>query len=245
MKMYIRRKKKKNIILKLIVIIIIAVVCSLFIINYFSKNISPFFLNYAEDEVTRFVTLVINDSINEDIIEEIDDNDLFELIRNKDGEIQLVSYNTINVNILLNKISLIIQENLKLYEIGKSNLDNVNYDDELLKHGIICEIPFGIFLNSSLLSNIGPKIPVKFNLLGDVNTNVVTNIKEYGINNALLEVSIEITVNIRVNLPFISNTITVNNVMPISMKIIQGNIPKYYGGGITSSFGYIKSKEKI
>lgn len=246
--MVIRKKKKRNIILKLIVIIILGIICSFILINYFSKNISPFFLTYAEDEVTRFVTLVVNESINDEIINEMDDKNLFEIVRNNDGEIQLVSYNTMNVNILLNNMALIIQENLKLYEVGninESKLLNGEYNKDLLKQGIVCEIPFGMFLNSSLISNIGPKIPVKFNLLGDVVTNIVTDIKEYGINNALLEVSIEIVVNIRVTLPFISNKITVTSSMPISMKVIQGSIPEFYSGGFQSSFGIINRYKDI
>lgn len=240
--MKVRKKKKKHIILKLIVIVIIGIICAFFLIRYFSKNISPFFLTYAEDEVRRFANLVINESINNEIIDEFDDNKIFEVVKNSNDEIQLISYNAKNVNILLNNFAMIIQDNLKALEMGEYyNLENSSkylneYDSELLNQGIICEIPFGAFLGNSLISNIGPKIPVKFNLLGDVNTDIRTNVKEYGINNALLEVSIEITVNFRVNLPFISNTITVNNIIPISMKIIQGSIPNFYTGGFTNSY---------
>ena len=241
--MKVRKKKKKHIILKLIVIVIIGIICAFFLIRYFSKNISPFFLTYAEDEVRRFANLVINESINNEIIDEFDDNKIFEVVKNSNDEIQLISYNAKNVNILLNNFAMIIQDNLKALEMGEYyNLENSSkylneYDSELLNQGIICEIPFGAFLGNSLISNIGPKIPVKFNLLGDVNTDIRTNVKEYGINNALLEVSIEITVNFRVNLPFVSNIITVNNIIPISMKIIQGSIPDFYTGGFTNSYG--------
>lgn len=94
-------------------------------------------------------------------------------------------------------------------------------------------------MDSTLLSNIGPKIPIKFSLIGDVTTNLKTDVKEYGINNALLNVSIEIIVNFRVSLPFTSDKITINNVFPISMKVIQGSIPSYYSGGFENSYGLI------
>lgn len=253
MKMIVRKKKKKgiNLILKLVMIIIIGIFCSFMSIRYFSNNVSSFFITYAEDEITRIITVIVNDSINNEIIEGIDDSKIFEIIRNNDGEIQLISYNAKVVNTLLNEFSLIVQNNLKLLENGEveyldlSNNILDNYDINLLESGIICEIPFGSFFNSSLISNIGPRIPVKFSLLGDVSTNIVSNVKEYGINNALLEVSIEISVNARVNLPFISNKITVNNVLPISMKIIQGSIPNFYTGGFQSSFGVINSFSDI
>lgn len=243
--MIIKKKKKGNVFLKLIMIIIVGIVCAFILINYFSKNISPFFVAYAEDEITRIITVIVNDSINNEIIESIDDSQIFEIVRNNDGEIQLVSYNAKVVNILLNNFALIVQDNLKLLQNGEieyldiSNSVLRDYDVNLLDKGIICEIPFGAFSKSSLISNVGPRIPVKFSLLGDVSTNIITDVKEYGINNALLKVSIEIIVNARVNLPFISNKISVVNSMPISMKIIQGSIPNFYTGGFTSSFGVV------
>lgn len=251
MKMIIKKKKKKHIILKLIVIIIISIFCAFLLIKYFSNNISPFFMTYAEDEIKRITNLIINDSINNDTFEELEDDKIFEIIKNDAGEIQLISYNAKNVNILLNSIAIMVQNNLKAIEEGNIEFLNLSesfytkYDGNLLKEGIICEIPFGAFTKNSLLSNIGPKIPVKFNLLGDVETNIKTNIKEYGINNALLEVSIEVSVTTRVNLPFISNKIDVTSSMPISMKVIQGTIPEFYTGGFKSSFGIISSSTNV
>ena len=246
MRMIVRKKKKSHIILKLIMIIIICVFCAFFLIKKFSNNIKPGLIIYANDEVTRLVTLIINDSINNEMIEEFDEEKIFDVIRNDEGEIQLISYDTKNLNILLNSIAVIVQNNLEAIENGDVEFLDLSdsyfneFDKDLLKEGIICEIPFGSFSNSSLISNIGPKIPVKITLIGDVATNLISDVKEYGINNALLEVSIEFFVNFRVNLPFISEKITVSNELPISVKIIQGSIPNFYTGGFQSSFGIVK-----
>lgn len=251
MKMKIRKKKKRKLLLKLIMIVIIAIICAFFLINYFSDNISPGLIIYAEDEVTRLATLIINNSIDNEIIEALDEDNIFEIIRNNDGEIQLISYSTKEVNILLNSIAIIIQNNLKSIEDGNVDFIDLSdsylkeYDSTLLKQGIVCKIPFGSFSNSSLISGIGPKIPVRFTLIGDVTTNLNSEVKEYGINNALLEVYVEIIVNFRVNLPFISNKITVSSEIPISMKIIQGGIPNFYTGGFKSTFGIINDWTSI
>lgn len=208
-------------------------------------------MTYAEDEIRRITNLVINDSINSDTFEELQDDKIFDIVRNNNGEIQLITYNAKNVNILLNSFSIMIQNNLRAISEGNIEFLNLsdsfykNYDGNLLKEGIICQIPFGAFTKNNLLSNIGPKIPVKFNLLGDINTNIKTDVKEYGINNALIEVSIEISVTIRVNLPFISNKINIDSSIPISMKVIQGTIPDFYTGGFQSSFGIINTDKNI
>lgn len=247
MRMRVKKKKKKNVILKLIMIVIFSVICSFIFIRYFSKNIGPMFLIYAEDEITRITTIVINDSVNDEVIDTIDEETLFEIVRNNEGEIQLVSYNAITVNKLLNNIALVVQnsfgalENGNIDFLGISNDLFDNYDVDLLRRGIICEIPFGAFTNISLISNVGPKLPVRFNLLGDVTANILTDVKEYGINNALLKVSIEVIVNFRVNLPFVSDKISVRNELPISIKVIQGTIPEFYAGGFKSTFGIVNS----
>lgn len=242
MKMNVKKKKKNHILLKLIVIIIIAIICAFLLIKYFSSKIRPFFIAYAKDEITRITTLVINDSINSDMFDELESKKIFDIEKNNKGEILLINYNTKNVNIWLNSIAIMVQNNLKAIEDG--NIDFLNlegsfyneYDSNLLKEGIICEVPFGAFTNNSLISNVGPKIPIKFNLLGNVDTKIITNVKEYGINNALLEISIEVIANMRVNLPFISDNIMVKSVLPISIKVIQGSIPNFYNGVLESSF---------
>jgi len=243
MKMNIKKRKRKvNILLKLIVIIIICIFCSFLLIKYYSNNISPFFMTYAEDEIKRLTVLIVNDSVNSDFFDELEDDKIYNIIKDNSGEIQLITYNAKNVNIWLNSISIMIQNNLKAIENGNIEFLNLegsfinDYDGSLLKEGIICEIPFGAFFNNSLISNIGPKIPVKFNLLGNVNTDLKTNVKEYGINNALLEIFIDVSIDMRVNLPFVSDKITIDSKIPISVKVIQGTIPDFYNGVLESSF---------
>ena len=46
----------------------------------------------------------------------------------------------------------------------------------------------GIITNNALLSNLGPKVPVKINLVGNVISNVGTKVENYGINSIMVEV---------------------------------------------------------
>ena len=69
-------------------------------------------------------------------------------------------------------------------------------------------------------------------MAGSVATNVKTKITNYGINNAMLEVFIEVEVDEQIILPFISKTMTLKQEVPVAIKVIQGTVPEYYGGSM-------------
>lgn len=221
-----------------------AIICSILFIKILSNKIGPVYLNIAEKEVKKLVILVINNSINDDVINEIGNNELFDIVKNNNNEIVLIDYNSMNVNKYLALVVRKVSNNLDLIENGKYNLlsfDLEGYDNKLLNKGIIANIPFGSLLGLNLLSNAGPRVPVKFNLIKDVSGGIDTKINEYGINNAYMEVLVKVKVNVNINLLFLSRTINIECSVPISMKIIQGNIPNFYTGGINSTFGYIEN----
>ena len=124
--------------------------------------------------------------------------------------------------------------NLDLLEASDDVL--IYYDKENLKKGIIFRIPSGIVFNNSLLTNIGPKIPVRFTLVGDVLSGINTKVTNYGINNALLEVSVNIKLTLKVILPISTKEVNVETNVPIAIKMIQGNVPNYYSNGLNSNF---------
>ena len=162
--------KKNFFCLKVIAIIICAIICSVIFIKVLSNKIGPVYLDIAEKEVKKLVILVINNSINDEVISEIDNNELFDIVKNNNNEIVLIDYNSMNVNKYLALVVRKVSNNLDLIENGKYNLlsfDLEGYDNKLLNKGIIANIPFGSLLGLNLLSNVGPRVPVKFNLIKD------------------------------------------------------------------------------
>ena len=65
-------------------------------------------------------------------------------------------------------------------------------------------------------------------MLGDVTSNIETEVKPYGINNAYIEMRISLTVTARIVLPFVSEKVVISNVIPISMNVVQGTVPEAY-----------------
>mgnify|MGYP000067100612 CR=1 FL=1 len=167
-------------------------------------------------------------------------SEILEVIDEIKGEIVLIDFNSKNTSKILSTITSLIELNLRAIEEGKIDmlelpLNSLDaYDMDLLDKGIITYIPFGMVTGSSLLYNLGPKIPVKLSLVGDVVTGFSTDVTEYGINNALIKLMIDVKVDTRVILPIISEEINIDASIPIAMKVVQGKIPDYYMNGFSS-----------
>ncbi len=228
--------------------ITLVLISTFFLLSYFNTKVNPILMTYAESETRKLTTLIINKAITKQIASNMEIDNLFTVSKNNDGEIQLIDFNTITVTKILNAITNLVQLNLKSIEEGDMDLlelpDNTlsNYDEKLLRHGIIYELPVGTITGNAFLSNLGPKIPLRLDLIGDVTTDLSTKVTEYGLNNALLEVNVTVNVTSRINLPFISKKVELSTSVPIAMKVIQGTIPNIYQGGFLTT-GSVASKK--
>lgn len=240
-----KKKKKKKVFLMIIWIFIFLIIIISLFINYYSRKAIPLILSYAEAETKKLTILIINKAVTKQL-NNIDSEELFEVTYNSNGEIILIDFNSKNTSKILSTMTSLVELNLRAVEEGKIDMlelpDNSleAYDIDLLERGIIFEIPLGIVTNSNLLYNIGPKIPVKLSLVGDVSTGFSSEIVEYGINNALLKLMINIKVDTKIIMPVISDEITIDCSIPIAMKLIQGKIPNYYLNGFTTSSNVIE-----
>ena len=211
----------KKSIIKLFLIFILIIIIAIILIIYLNNKIMPIYLSYSESEMKRVITTVINKTVNN---LEINDN-LF-ILKNND-DIKIVDYDPKVLNNIISNISNNVYDNLKLIERKDSNiLKKFNIDSSIFY------IPSGIIFNSVMLNNIGPKIPIKLEIINSVNSNIETKVTEYGINNSLIEVSIKVNTSVRMILPISSKDMEVTVIVPLTVKIIQGNIPEYYFGDL-------------
>ena len=238
------KRKRNNFFLKksnLIVLILMAIfVGIIWVFCFMNKKLTPIIMDYAEIQAGRIATLVINQAITKEVTNEMDMDDLFIILKNENDEIKSIDFNPLTVNKMLSMVTSNVQlylqnlENGNIDELGLSNIGLGDYDMDKLQEGIIFEVPTGIVFDNSLLYNIGPKVPVRLSLIGDIVSNVDTEITNYGINNALIEIIIRISVVEQVILPFASDKITVSTNVPVAIKLIQGEVPNYYLQGDTT-----------
>ncbi len=207
--------------------------------SYLNKKINPFLINYAEVEIKRLSNLIINKAISEVISDDLKIEELLIIEKDHKNEIQTIDFNPLYVNKILTTVNRKVQFNLK--NIIKGKIDQIDliieeledYDLKKMGHGIIFEIPSGAIFNNTLLANLGPRIPVRFELIGEVVSNISTQITNYGINNAMMEISIKIELNEQVILPFVSKKIVYSVQTPVAIKLIQGVVPNYYFNGLS------------
>lgn len=225
---------------KIVLTIILFIISLILIFRFIDLKVTPLLVNYAEIKSKEFASLVINKAIS-NTIDDLNVDDLFLITKDEFGEIKTIDFNPIIVNKTLTTITDKVQSNLKYIEQGKLdelNLSNdlyLDYNLEKLKQGIIYEIPSGIVFGNSLLSNLGPKIPVRLSLVGDIVSNIKTNITNYGINNALIEISVNLELREQVILPFTSKIISIETNVPVALKLTQGTVPNYYMNGINEN----------
>lgn len=229
--------KKKN----MFVFVAIMIIIFLFLIfNFISKQVSPVILNYAELEARKLATLVVTSAIDKNISNKIKSDEIFLITKDSNDQISTIDFNPAIVNSILTETTIIIQNELKKIEEGDiDGIENLDLDyisnNKKLKKGIIFEIPSGLIFQNAFFSNLGPFIPIKLNLVGDIISEVSTKVTNYGINNALIEVRICIKLTEQVILPLTTDKIEIESSVPVALKLIQGTVPNYYLNGISNS----------
>lgn len=227
-----KMRLKRNLLIKLtkkdtilIVAFLVLLIVSL-IFKYINTKIVPPLEVYAENEVKKISSLIISDAVESVSFSEEETMSFFNTLTNKSDEVISVDFNTAKINKSLVKLNKAVYKDLKLFENGRYKLE----DTEIETEDLIYKIPLGYITGNYTLSNIGPKVPLKAKVIGSVVSNIKTEVSSYGINNSLLKVYIDVTVNMRFMLPLISKDVLVNNSIPLVVKIIQGKIPNVYGG---------------
>ena len=191
-------------------------------------------VTFCESQMEKISKNIIIEAINSSMDGDFPVDSLIIVDKNSNGQIESITLDTNNVNkmlSMLNKRILLIFKGIdkgdtSVVDFQKNLLTNENIDFK--KNGLVFEIPFGVITNSSFLSNIGPKIPIKIVFLEDLESEIKTEVESYGINNVLFKVYIEIKISEQVLMPISSKKIITMNKIPIITKMIQGDIPSYY-----------------
>ena len=196
-------------------------------LKLFLKKVSPTIMEYSKSQMKKVAATLINKSITNDILEEMDLEKLFIVDKSNNEEIINIMLDPSIINKAASRATDAVEDSLKRVELkDKTVLTDFNINENYFY------VPLGIVLDSPFLNNIGPKIPINLKMVGNVTSGIVTDVEEYGINNSLITISLEISVEIKVVLPLITDYVSITNYVPLAIKLIQGKVPVYYGNGM-------------
>ena len=237
-------KKKIYIFISLLVL---SFFTALYLTSLAGKGLEQVIVKYATSETERIANVILNDVVNID--DDYFNEDLFEISRDNDGNIELINFDTKVTNRLLKDINNKAMKRLSAIEKGDTT--DIELSDSLkgtrlafLDDGVVCDIPIGSLFHNGLIVNLTTSIPIRFSFIGTVSSNIVTDVKEYGFNNALIEVGIEVTIKEKITMPHSTESIPITTKVNLTTQLIQGSVPNYYNGAFSASSQVFATKIK-
>lgn len=190
-------------------------------------KIEPILKNIARSEVHNIGYEAINDAVLE-TTHKIDTSKLYSVHEQK-GQRPAYTLNYKVYNQILGEMTESIHDKLKSKQHSKKD----RFGNRL--NSIVYQIPLGAALNNSLLSDVGPPVPVEMALVGNVESQLQTKLKNVGINNTYIEVYVHLKVNVQVVVPFSSEKVAIENNVKLGDLYLPQDIPEYYGDGGSGS----------
>lgn len=206
----------------------VAVIC-FGLLTFAKKQLLPVFLKYGEYQNENICNRLINYVIEKDISDKVK-NEI--ITTSKNGNITNLDFNTAILNSIATSSTRKIQN--YYFQLSEKRLDEkVKKEIGLTDYYDLYEIPLSRAIPNPFLGEIGPKIPIKYDLIGDVSSEIVSVANNYGINNVLLEIKLNIKVKVSIAIPTLGSESEVVSSVPLAIRLIQGEIPKsFYGSNV-------------
>ncbi|WP_404453948.1 sporulation protein YunB [Virgibacillus necropolis] len=224
---------------------ILAVTCVLFIamiwfsVWFVGNKIRPPLMEIAELKTEEFATRAINAAVKSS--ENLTFDELVNVSYDDEGNVALMEWNAATYNKALRTVTQRAES--FLYNMNKG--ETVDTDDPSLptedfgdsadeladKDPTVVEIPIGQAFENTILANLGPRIPVNFEIVGAIQSDIFMDEKQVGINGVIYEIYVEVQVRVDIVVPFTTDTAEVSTKIFIDSGTIMGDIPDFYGGG--------------
>ena len=192
---------------KFILVIIVIFFSFNSVLYIFQKNILPTALLISEERLKKQATEIINETALDIYSNDFDYSKIIIIDKDNDGNITLLRADTVKLNYLASK--LVLSMNRKV--------------DELEEIGI--KIPLGYMTKNLIFYNLGPKINVNMNQIGNITSDYESIFESAGINQTRHKIYLNVHMKMRVVVPFNSKEVEITSQIPIAETIIVGKIP--------------------
>lgn len=177
---------------------------------FLEVKISPLLEMVAKEQAQVAVVKIIQETIAGEITPELRYEDVMNIYREDNGKIALMAPNYGTINSISSNIFIKVDDAMA----------------QLQAEAIA--VPLGAALGSRLFAAAGPDIPISVLPMGKIDVNLTDEFIQAGINQVKHLVSVEVTVGVKVAVPFYREEMTVTAGAPICESIIIGEIPGTY-----------------
>ena len=191
-----------------LIIVLIIIIAFNFIIYIFGKRILPVILNIGEVKIKSEAIKIMNEESVNVYSENFKYDDIINIEKDADGNITMIRSDTVKQNYLASQVVLKCDERLS----------------ELEDLGV--KIPLGYLTNNVMFYNMGPKITIKMQQVGNITTSYESEFQSAGINQTRHKIYLNLTTTMIVIVPFNSKEVEVTCQIPVSDTIIVGKIPE-------------------
>lgn len=188
---------------------------------YFRSNIVPTVMGSAVAEVRAMCTETINSAVAAVVGGGVEYDDLFSVVRDDAGNIEMVQANSPEINMVAREIAGLAQANLDALDLKEIS------------------IPIGTFTGLALLTGLGPDVTISVMPIGSALCDFVSYFIAAGINQTLHKIYIDVHAEISIITPLDEPTITVKAEVLVAENLIVGEVPEFYFGGSMLSGGYL------
>ena len=235
-----QRKKIKT--SKIFITIVLIILINTSFIYFFYINVMSLKIEkIVEKKLNNINNYLINSVIGVKSLDYLDIDDTIIVNKNKNDEIIYVDFNLKNSYKMLRRITNDFETKLINNDLSylKNRENIIKYNDNKL----LLDVPVGSLFSNFYMSKMGPKIPVSINLSSSVLTGLNVEVKNYGINNCLIKLYLNITLNEDIYLPVNGKEIKKDLRVLVGSKMIQGQVPNIYGSEITKQSSILSSNK--
>ena len=211
--------------------IIVIIAATIGYLYWISTRVWPGVETRAVREVENIISKMVNALATE---EDYDVEKLYIVEKNANDEIIMIDFDQSEVNKILERITanlgtyIVAIEKGNMEKLEKHNIYFTNIIENQSKDIYQYYLRMGNVTKNLFLENLGAKVPLRINFIGNINSSIDFQTEEYGINNIITKLFLKLELNVSVILPMSVKQSTVSTSIPIAIKLVQGLIPDYY-----------------
>lgn len=189
--------------------------------SYFRGNVVPVFTTTCEAEVKALAINAANRATNSVLFNEsVNYNDLFEVVKNNDGDVTLIEAKSININKFAREIAILTQRYLE--NNGTTKIS----------------IPLGTLSGITMFVGTGPDVNIEILPIAATNCDFYSEFQSAGINQTIHKIYVIVLLSVTVALPASEISVETQSEILVCENLIVGKVPDTYLGVGKISSGY-------